>query len=266
MSQSLDTLSGHLEAIAKEAALSVKELLIEGFNAEKSFEEKSGYHDIVTEYDKRSEEIIVDKILKAHPDSTILGEEGGEQGKGEVKWFIDPIDGTMNFATHFPFFCVSIGAAVNNQMIAGVIFDPVRNELFSASLAGAFCNGQGIKARRNRTESESNIVTSFPFIKESMTDNDGKIYEEIVNRFRSTRRIGSAALELAYVAAGRADVVMATQTNAWDVAAGMCLVEQAGGRYIPITTRKTDGTWPPSQYIACGPEFDLDASILKQFL
>lgn len=266
MTQSLDTLSEHLGTIAKDAALSVKDLLIEGFNAEKSFEEKSGYHDIVTEYDKRSEEIIVDKILSAHPDSTVLGEEGGEQGSGKVKWFIDPIDGTMNFATHFPFFCVSIGAAVDNQMIAGVIFDPIRNELFSATLAGAFCNDQAIQARGNRTEAESNIITSFPFIRESLTENDGKVYEDIVDRFRSTRRIGSAALELAYVAAGRADVVMATQTNAWDVAAGICLVEQAGGRYIPITTPKTDGSWPPAQYIACGPEFDLEASILKQFL
>ena len=261
-----DALSEHLVKIAKDAALSVKDLLLEGFNAEKSFEEKSGYHDIVTEYDKRSEEMIVDKILSAHPDSTILGEEGGEQGNGEVKWFIDPIDGTMNFATHFPFFCVSIGASVGEEMIAGVIFDPVRNELFYASASGAFCNEKPINTRNNRLESECNIITSYPFIKEDLTENDPAVYREIVNRFRSTRRIGSAALELAYIAAGRTDVVMATQTNAWDIAAGMCLVEKAGGRYIPITTGRTDGSWPPAQYIATNGSFDVESSILGQFL
>lgn len=262
----LIALSKTLANIAEGAALSVKDLLIEGFNSDKTIDEKAGFYDVVTEYDGKSEEMIIDYIFEHYPDSTILGEEGGAKGNGKVHWHIDPIDGTMNFAEGIPFFCVSIGVAIDEQMVAGVVLDPMRDELFSASLEGSFCNGKPIKAGNARIDKEAIIITSYPHIKSKVFDNDGEFYFNITREFRSIRRMGSSALELAYVAAGRADVVMATQTCPWDIAAGMCLVEQAGGKYIPIHKPEPITSWPPCQYIATGPDFELEQSILRDFL
>lgn len=258
----LDQLSLRLLDIAAQAAFKVEELLLEGFTKNVTTHEKANRHDLVTEYDHRSEETIINFILNRFPDSRILGEEGGHRGDGAVQWFIDPIDGTMNFINGIPFFNVSIAAALEGQMLAGVIYDPVRHEMFSASTAGAFLNARPIRAVGHPTEAEALLLTDFPYADYAITDNDYGLFADMVQRFRSVRRIGSAALELAYVACGRADVAFLGLGSAWDVAAGMMLIEQAGGQYLPIE-RLATGMWPPSRCVATCAGFDIEQSVLK---
>jgi myo-inositol-1(or 4)-monophosphatase len=201
-------------------------------------------------------------ILEHYPDSTVIGEEAGAYGAGAVQWYVDPIDGTTNFATGFPFFCVSIGAALDQHMLAGVIYDPLRQELFSASVAGAFLNQQPIKAQGSRVDAETVVLTDFPYITRNIVADDYVFFAQMVKNLRAIRRIGSLALELAYVACGRADVVFSTGANAWDIAAGMLLLELAGGRYFPFESTRHK-PWPPVDFVAACPEFDLDQSVLR---
>lgn len=258
----LDHLSLRLLDIAAQAAFKVEGLLREGFAANVATHEKANRHDLVTEYDHRSEETIINFILKQYPDSQILGEEGGYRGDGAVHWFVDPIDGTMNFASGIPFFNVSIAAALNGQMLAGVVYDPVRREMFSASTAGAFLNAEPIRAIGHPTEAEALLLTDFPYADQAITADDYGLFADMVQRFRSVRRIGSAALELAYVACGRADAAFLGLGSAWDVAAGMMLIEQAGGHYLPIE-RLATGMWPPSRCVATCAGFEIERSLLK---
>lgn len=265
--QDINELSQHLLNIATTAALMVGDTLSEAFVRGVSAEEKSGHYDLVTEYDREAERVIVEQIFREYPNSTVIGEEGGARGDGAVRWYVDPIDGTNNFATAFPFFCVSIGAALNGQMLAGVIYDPVRRELFSASTTGAFLNGERISARGNKIDSRAVLLTDFPYPGDMSSDEDYLSFAQMVRNFLSVRRLGCAALELAYVACGRADVAFSIGgSSAWDVAAGMLIVEQAGGRYVSLgqPDPQTGQTpWPSGKYIATCPEFELEQSILK---
>src|SRR5581483_5287207 len=160
-------------------------------------------------------------IFKAYPDSTLVGEEGGAQGTGAVHWYVDPIDGTNNFVSGIPFFCVSIGAALGDQMLAGVIYDPVRDELMAASTGGAFLNGTPMRSSGGSVDAESTLLTSFPQSGGRAEAADVIAFGELVRSFRCVRRLGSTALNLAYVACGRADATFEADTNSWDVAAGM---------------------------------------------
>lgn len=263
-STDLDILSLRLLDIAAQAAFTVEELLLEGFNSNISTEEKTNRHDLVTAYDRQSEETIAAFILEKYPDSTILGEESGNRGDGAVQWFVDPIDGTTNFATGIPFFNVSIAAALDRQMLAGIIYDPVRREMFSASTGGAFLNNQPIQANGSPDEAHAVLLTDFPYPDHTLTEDDYALFADLVHRFRSVRRIGSAALELAYVACGRVEAAFLGLGSAWDVAAGMMLIEQAGGQYIPID-RLATGMWPPSRCVAACAGFDVEQSVLKRF-
>lgn len=262
---SKDQLSQQLLIVAKTAAFRAGEMLIEAFAGNKPTSEKSSRHDLVTEYDHRAERIIIDQIMGQYPDSTILGEEGGSQGSGAVQWFVDPIDGTTNFALGIPFFNVSIAAALEGEILAGVVYDPMRQELFAASRQGAFLNDRPIRARRGVTEAEAVLVTDWPYPDYRFTDDDFLIYAEVVRRFRAVRRMGSLALEMCYVACGRVDVCFSLLGKAWDVAAAMLLLEQVGARYRPIPGLNK-GTWPPSKFIASGPDFELEQSSLKFLL
>lgn len=260
----VDRLSLRLLDIAAQAALSVEKLLLEGFQTNIAPEEKGNRHDLVTKYDRNAEETIREAILKRYPDSTILGEESGNHGDGAIQWFVDPIDGTTNFATGIPFFNVSIAAALDQRMLAGVIYDPIRREMFSASTAGAFLNTERIRATGTSSEAQAVLLTDFPYPDQTITDDDYGLFADLVHNFRAVRRLGSAALELAYVACGRVDAAFLGLGSAWDVAAGMMLIEQAGGQYVPIE-RLATGMWPPSRCIATSAEFDLEQSILKRF-
>lgn len=263
--KNLNLRSLELVDIAKTAAFSVGNLLTDAFYSGVSATEKAGFYDLVTEFDRRSEQIITDTILRLHPDSAIVGEESGASGSGAVRWYVDPIDGTTNFATGFPFFCVSIGAEMAGQMVAGVVFDPLRGEMFSATLTGAFLNDAPIQVCHHATESHAVLLTDFP-VPGVDTDPAGhRLFGELSQRFRSVRRIGAAALELAYVACGRADVTLASIVSPWDVAAGYLLVTQAGGRYVPLGNRHPS-PWLCTGHISHSPTFDLEQSVLHRFL
>jgi myo-inositol-1(or 4)-monophosphatase len=257
-----DELSLKLVEIASAAALGVGEMLVEAFRAGVTAEQKSAFYDLVTAYDHRSEQMISQAILAQYPDSTIVGEEAGVQGQGAVHWYVDPIDGTTNFATGIPFFCVSIGAALAGQMIAGVIYDPLRSELFTASTQGAVLNGQAIRAQGGRRDAEAVLLTDFPYISRRITADDDGLFARIVGSFKAVRRLGSLALYLAYVACGRADVSFSSGSQAWDIAAGMFIVEQAGGRYFPLEPARQK-PWPPVDFVATCPEFELEQSVLQ---
>jgi myo-inositol-1(or 4)-monophosphatase len=260
------SLSQTLETIAAGAALNVGDLLVEAFNQGVPARTKAGFFDLVTEYDRRSEAIISDFIVEAYPDSTIVGEEGGQRGQGAVHWYIDPIDGTTNFATGIPFFCVSIGAAVNGKLLAGVVFDPLRGELFRASCDGAFLNDRPLRTGTNLTDAASLLIAAFPQPGHKNSPADYALFGRMVESFKGVRRLGSAALALAYVACGRADVAFEPHISPWDVAAGYLLLTQAGGRYLPLDPDVRARSWRAQGYLALNSVFELEQSVLEELV
>jgi myo-inositol-1(or 4)-monophosphatase len=258
-------LSRHLLQIAERAAREAGQYVVGRAGNGIAIDEKAGFFDPVTECDRQSERLIAERIFREHPDSTLLGEEGGRQGTGSVHWYVDPIDGTNNFVSGIPFFCVSIAAALGDTMLAGAIYDPNRDEMMAASLDGAFLNGRPIRSKGKVVESQSTVMTSFPRSGGRATADDWTYLSKLSDRFRSVRRMGSAALELAYVACGRAEVTFQVAVNAWDVAAGMLLVRQAGGRYF-VPRRSAERPWLSPQFIAACPEFDLERSVIREIV
>ncbi|MFD0502167.1 inositol monophosphatase family protein [Streptomyces chiangmaiensis] len=189
-----------------------------------------------------------------------------------MTWYVDPIDGTSNFAGGVPFFCVSIGAALHDRLIAGVVYDPLREELFTAHLGGAAVNGVPMSSRGVPTDRTAVLATDFPTHRESgLAANglpDAELFAEMVRSFRTVRRLGSGALTLAYVAAGRLDATVGLNAKPWDVAAGAMLVEAAGGVYRPVRrdAGSAPGPWAASSYVACVADFDLSGSCLAQLV
>jgi myo-inositol-1(or 4)-monophosphatase len=260
-SGNLTALSVELLDVASTAARSVGPMLLEGFQQGMAIGEKLGFYDLVTEYDRNAEHAIKNHILGRHPDSMIVGEEGGAEGSGSVRWYVDPIDGTANFASGFPVFCVSIGAEVDGELVAGVIFDPVRNELFAANLDGAFLNGQSIKTGSVQIDQSAVLLTDYPAPGNEETVDDFLLFGEFTQRFRAVRRLGSAALAMAYVACGRADVTLALHINPWDVAAGYLLISQAGGEVLTLGS-EVGRPWLNPGFIGYAGNFKMSDSIL----
>jgi myo-inositol-1(or 4)-monophosphatase len=186
---------------------------------------------LVTEIDKKSEEAIIRIIKRHHPGHSVLAEETGRGGSGsEFTWIIDPLDGTTNYVHALPVFCVSIALEQGDRIIAGVIYDPNRDELFSAERgSGAFLNGKRIHVSEADALSRSLLVTGFPY---TIAENPSPAVAHFVRfltKAQAVRRMGSAAIDLAYVAAGRFDGFWEASLNPWDMAAGALLVEEAGG-------------------------------------
>lgn len=258
-------ISQTLLTIGSDAALKAGEFILKAFRQEVAFEEKSSRHDLVTTYDREAERLIVDYIFHEYPDSTVVGEEAGARGEGAVQWYVDPIDGTTNFIAGIPFFNVSIGAAVDNQMVAGIIYDPVRRELFTASSQGAFLNSRPIQASGSQHDTGALLLTDFPYPGRSISGDDYALFAQLVEKLRVVRRLGSVALELAYVACGRADAAFSALASAWDVAAGSFILEQAGGHYRPVPGLNSD-EWPPSRFVATCAGYDLSDSVLRLLL
>ncbi len=256
----LQLCSGLME-IASSAARLAGRYALEHFKRGVASERKAGFYDPVTECDRQAERLIEELILGAHPDSTIVGEEGGQRGTGAIHWYVDPIDRTNNFIDRIPFFCVSIGAASGGRLVAGAIYEPVRDELWAASLNGASLNGEPITSAGHSVDSGSVLLTGFPYTGGRASPADYESFQKLVAAFRAVRRLGSTALELAYVACGRGDVAFETNANAWDVAAGMLLVEQAGGRYLAIRSDNQE-PWTCPRFVATCPQFDLERSSL----
>jgi len=195
---------------------------------------KSGPNDFVTSVDRASEAEIINTIMKAYPDHGILGEEsGGHVGTNinEVVWIIDPLDGTMNFVHSFPHFAISIGIQIRGVMEHGVVYNPVTNELFTATKgSGAQLDGRRIRVSDCKTMETALVCTGFsPRRKEEDHNIVMQRLQRVLGECADVRRTGSAALDLAYVAAGRLDGFWESSLGPWDMAAGSLLVREAGG-------------------------------------
>lgn len=250
--------SRQLMELAKSAALAVREPLLEAFRSDMAVDYKVDLHDIVTVHDKRAEATIRAFILEREPDSAIMGEEGGQIGTGKIQWYVDPIDGTANFARGLAFWCVSIAAVIDGDVVAGAIYDPVADLMFAADLEAAFLNGKPIRSRAVEDETRATLITGYPVSRDFRLDGKEVALANIgvlVETFSTLRRPGSAALSIAHVAAGWADAAAGFGVNAWDVAAATLILKKAGGRYEPLTLGKvaqgaTDFLCPG--YIATG--------------
>jgi len=212
-------------AIAREAG----KLLMPFFERRIGFEYK-GDVDLVTEADRASERLIVNRLRSTWPTHDIIGEEGTRDDHGSAfRWYVDPLDGTTNFAHGYPVFCVSMGLEHDGQLIAGILYDPTRDELFAAEKgSGATLNGKPIHVSTTTTLAESILGTGFPSFKRHKNPNI-HFYHQITLRSHGVRRAGSAALDLANVAAGRYDGFWEFNLNPWDTSAGVLLVQEAGG-------------------------------------
>jgi myo-inositol-1(or 4)-monophosphatase len=190
-----------------------------------------GDADIVTQADKRSERLIVERLTQYFPEHAIAAEEGtGHDSTSEFRWHVDPLDGTTNYAHGYPCFCVSIGLAQRETMLAGVVFNPFYNELFAAARGqGATLNGKPIRVSKVANLATSLLCTGFPVHKRVASPNI-HYYWDFTLRSHGVRRDGSAALDLASVAAGRFEGFWEFGLNRWDTAAGVLLVEEAGGK------------------------------------
>lgn len=223
------------EAIAREAGGLLRQFYGRGVRTE-----YKGDVDIVTEADRASEALITERLRTAFPDHGVYGEEGTRDGlEREFRWYVDPLDGTTNFAHGFPAFCVVLGCErrrpglatdADGEMVAAAIYDPLRDEMFSAARGeGARLNGAPIRVSKVPKLQEALIATGFPSQKRHRSPNI-HFYQEFTLRSHGVRRAGSAALDLAYVAAGRLDGYWEFILNPWDTSAGYLLVEEAGGR------------------------------------
>ncbi|HEX5235192.1 MAG TPA: inositol monophosphatase family protein [Silvibacterium sp.] len=233
-------------AFAEAAAKIAREAgaLLRGYYRKGVATEYKGDVDLVTEADRASEKLIVERLREVFPEHGVFGEEGTRSHlESEYRWYIDPLDGTTNFAHGFPVFCVSLGlerrfgkvssersaAADEGEIVAAVIYDPLREELFTAEKGlGAYLNGARIHVSRTRVLAEALVATGFPSHKRHDNPNI-HFYHQFTLRSHGVRRAGSAALDLAYTACGRLDAYWEFNLNAWDTAAGSLLVTEAGG-------------------------------------
>jgi myo-inositol-1(or 4)-monophosphatase len=224
-----------MEAIARQAGA----LLYENFKQRIGFTYK-GDADLVTEADKAAEKLITDRIRQQFPGHDLFGEEGTRTNNGsDYRWYIDPLDGTTNFAHGFPVFCVSLGLEFKGERIAGVLYDPMRDELFAAERgSGTYLNGTRVWVSKVNNLAECLSGTGFPSHKRHKNPNIF-FYHVITLRSHGVRRAGSAALDLANVACGRLDAFWEFNLNPWDTAAGSVLVEEAGG----VITRFDGSPW-----------------------
>ncbi len=238
-----------VEALARAAG----EILKAGFGKNIQVDLK-GTIDVVTEVDHRSERFLMAEILERYPDHGIIAEEsGGQSGRTDALWYIDPLDGTVNYAHALPLFSVSIAYGRAGQIELGVIYDPMHDECFSAARGqGSRLNGQPVTVSSVSQLDQSLLVTGFPYDIRTNPDNNLDHYARFSVRTQGVRRLGSAALDMGYVAAGRLDGFWELRLNAWDVAAGALIVQEAGG----IVTNLGGGSnflQPPFSLLAANP-------------
>lgn len=207
-------------------------VLQEYFNGTFTISHKSTVNDLVTEADKKAEAAIIQAIQADYPDHQILSEEIGAISTGSsVKWIIDPIDGTVNFAHGIPICCVSIGVEQDGEMILGAVYNPLMNELFFAQKGfGATLNDRRISVSSKPGIANACLVTGFAYQYEQSAMKPLAVLERFITRGLPVRRLGSAAIDLCWVAAGRFDGFWEGHLNAWDSAAGSLIVQEAGGK------------------------------------
>jgi len=220
----------YLEA-AVEIAQEAGKILVEELSRPLDIRYKGDEVDLVTQADKRSEQLIVARLNKYFPDHAVAAEEGtGKETSSEFRWHVDPLDGTTNFAHGYPCFCVSIALAQHDTLLVAVVFNPFYNELFTAARGeGAAFNGKKIHVSKVASLSTSLLCTGFP-VRNRKASPNLQYYGDFTQRSHGVRRDGSAALDLACVAMGRFDAFWEFNLQKWDTAAGVLLVEEAGGR------------------------------------
>ena len=234
--------AAELRALAEQAARAAGELLRERFEAggERATGSKSTLTDLVSEADFAAEKAIRELISSARPGDAILGEEGGETQEGaQLRWIVDPLDGTVNFLFGIPQWCVSVAVHDDDGGLAGVVFDPLRDELFSAARGGGAptLNGEEVRGSTQAQLDMALVATGFAY-DAAVREVQAAVVARLLPRVRDVRRMGSAALDLAWMAAGRYDAYYERGVQIWDVAAGTVLCEAAGLQVRPIEARE----------------------------
>jgi myo-inositol-1(or 4)-monophosphatase len=239
----------YLEDLARQAG----EILRKGYNTEHQVGYK-GVIDLVTEVDHQSEAYLLGEVRRDFPAHHIFSEESGViQGNEEHIWYIDPLDGTVNYAHHVPVFCVSIGYAQQGELTLGAVYDPLRDEMFTAERGkGAHLNGSRMSASQATELQRSLLVTGFPYDTWNTPQDNFANFEKFAKLSQGVRRLGSAALDLCYVGSGRFDGYWELSLNPWDVAAGGLLCEEAGAKVTNILGG-TDYLSTPQSILAAAP-------------
>jgi myo-inositol-1(or 4)-monophosphatase len=227
---------------AQDAAHQAGRLLQANWLQPKTIEMKTDIVDLVTNVDKASDALITGLLRARFPDHQIIAEESAISGQDSPYcWYIDPLDGTTNFAHGFPHFAVSIALAYESQVIVGVVHDPLRGETFCASQGeGATLNGAPVRVSQAPTLEQSLLLTGFPYDRRTRGEYYLRFYQAFMVRSQGVRRCGSAALDLCYVACGRADAFWEWRLYPWDIAAGSLIVEEAGGKMSDFTGNPFD--------------------------
>lgn len=201
---------------------------------------KEGVNNLVTEADHAAEKAIIETIQESFPDHFILSEEAGEvKMQSAYKWVIDPIDGTVNYAHGIPLCCVSIGLEKDGQVLMGAVYNPLLDEFFLAEKGkGATLNGEKITVSEKKQVMEACIVTGFPYVYLDMPNGPLDVFNRLIRKGVPVRRLGSAAIDLCWVASGRFDGFYEHKLNAWDSSAGFLIVEEAGGKVTDFSGNK----------------------------
>jgi len=215
-----------------EAVLEAGQILTQGFGSVSQKTFKSGKHNFATQFDFASEASLINSLSAHYPTHAFLGEESGSKKipEAEITWIIDPLDGTLNFAHHIPVYCISVAAVDQTGILAGIIYQPMSRELFVAERGkGAYLNGKKMQVSKTKNLEEGLAATKFlrenhPHFKECLA-----LFTRVLKKGAVVRNTGSSALNLAHVASGSLDAYWAESLNSWDIAAGLLLIQEAGG-------------------------------------
>ena len=226
-------------SVAKAAARDAADLILHANEIDRKTSNKSTITDLVTKTDKNAEQVIKDDILAKFPDHSILAEESGEtKSSSEYLWVIDPLDGTTNFVHGLSPYCVSIALLKNNTPLLAVISElPAENLYWAVKGNGAFCNGEKISVSSRKSINDSLLITGFSYQHDSKWETNMKLFKDFTKISHGVRRIGSAAADLCYVASGKADAFWEIGLYPWDSAAGILLVDEAGGKVTRMDGR-----------------------------
>lgn len=221
-----------LKKVLLDATMEAGKIIHQYFNGDFKITHKDGINNLVTEVDKLSEARIIEVIKQTFPEHSIISEEVGELiQKSDYQWIIDPIDGTVNFAHRVPICCVSIGLLHKDTIVMGAVYNPMMNELFFAEKGkGATLNGEPINVSVKSNFKKAFLVTGFPYNWPDEAEHPIKVFEKLVLEGLPVRRLGSAAIDLCWVACGRFDGFWEFNLQPWDVAAGYLMVTEAGGK------------------------------------
>lgn len=228
-----------IKEVAVEVVLKAGKYLKENLGKIKETKFKGSAINIVTDIDRKAEKLVINSLQRRFPEHGFLSEEIGEvRGESDLKWILDPLDGTTNYAHRFPFYAISLALEKKGKIILGLVLDPEHNELFSAELNhGAYLNGKRIRVSKVSELDRSLLATGFSYKLRELKDNNISHFKDFLFAAQAVRRAGSASLDLCYVACGRFDGFWELELNPWDTAAGWLIITEAGGK---VTTFNGD--------------------------